>query len=244
MAVYCAPSFSENSAEPTEMTDGQEVFEDLEDRFSYAYGYDLAKKFKAQGIILNVELLADAMQAAFTDGSVRMSEGEVAQTLEIYKEVHAKKLEKERAIVGAKNKEEGEAFLAENAKKEGVVTTESGLQYKVITPGTGDYKPQRNDEVLVHYKAQFVDGTQFDSTYDRDEPFSVKVKQLIDGWSEALQLMTKGAHWELYIPAEIAYGERGSGDYVGPNATLIFDVKLLDIEKKEQKDKKQLSKKQ
>ena len=209
--------------------DQQEVFKTLEDRFSYAWGADLAKKFKSQGLILNVELMAAGMQDVFSDGEKLMSFDEIATTLDVYKQVHAKKLEAKRAADGEKNLKEGATFLAENAKKEGIVVTDSGLQYKVIRAGEGGYKPSLEDEIVVHYRARFVDGTEFDNTYARDEPFSVKAGQLIEGWAEALQLMTKGARWELYIPAEIAYGERGSGEFVGPNATLIFDVELLDV---------------
>lgn len=209
----------------------QDAFEDLDDRFSYAYGYDLAEKFKAEGLELNASLMAEAMQDVFKDRDKKMSAGEVAATLEIFQKIHARKKEEERAVLAEKNKKEGEAFLAKNARKDGVVVTDSGLQYRVITEGDGGYKPTENDEVTVHYQGTFVDGTEFDSTHERNEPYSVKVKQLIDGWSEALQMMSEGARWELYIPAEIAYGERGSGEYVGPNATLIFEVELLEINK-------------
>lgn len=209
----------------------QAVFEDLDDRYSYAYGADLAKKFQAEGIVLNVELLAEAMKDVFTEGDTRMSEGEIAATIGIYQEIHAKKKEAERSVVAEKNKREGEAFLAANASNEGVVVTDSGLQYRVITEGRGDYTPTEDDVVTVHYRGKFVDGTEFDSTYSRDEPYTVKVRRLIDGWAEALQMMSEGAKWELYIPADIAYGEKGAGDYVGPNAVLIFEVELLDVDK-------------
>lgn len=211
----------------------QEDFKDLDDRFSYAYGYDLAEKFRAEGLELNVELMAEAMRAVFDDGEKKMSPGEVATTLEIYREIQLKKKEAERAELAEKNRQEGEAFLAENAEKDGVVVTDSGLQYKIIAEGSGGYTPTDNDEVTVNYRGLFVDGTEFDSTYQRNEPYTVKVKQLIPGWIEALKMMSEGAKWELYIPADIAYGERGSGEYVGPNATLIFEVELLEIERKD-----------
>jgi len=175
--------------------------------------------------------LATAMQTVFDGGEKLMSAGEIAATMEVYREVYIKKKEAERVVAGEKNKKEGEAFLAKNAKQDGVVVTETGLQYKVITAGDGGYKPTIDDEVKVHYSARFVDGTEFDSTHSRNEPYSVKAKQLIDGWAEALQLMSEGAKWELTIPAHLAYGERGSDPYIGPNAVLIFEVELLDIEK-------------
>jgi FKBP-type peptidyl-prolyl cis-trans isomerase len=211
--------------------ENQEEFKTLEDRFSYAYGADLAEKFKAEGIELNVDLLVDGMRAVFDGGEKKMSADEVAKTMQVFEQVHLKKKEQERAVAAEKNKKEGEAFLTENAKKPGVVVTKSGLQYRIIREGKGGYKPGMDDEVKVHYRATFIDGTEFDSTYKRDEPYGVTAKMLIEGWAEALQLMSEGSKWELYIPANLAYGEKGSDPYVGPNAVLIFEVELLDVEK-------------
>ena len=222
----------EAAAKAAAPQENQEQFKTLEDRFSYAYGADLAEKFKAEGIEMNVALMTEGMQAVFGGGERKMDAGEVTATLELYQEFHLKKKEAERAVAGEKNKKEGEAFLSENAKKPGVVVTKSGLQYKVISEGKGGYKPTVEDEVKVHYRARFVDGTEFDSTYKRNEPYSVNAKMLIEGWAEALQLMSAGAKWELYIPANLAYGENGSDPYVGPNAVLIFEVDLLEIEKR------------
>ena len=224
---------SKGAAENTTASgDDQEQFKTLEDRFSYAYGADLGRKFKAEGIELNAALMAEAMQAVFDGGEGKMSEGEIAATMKIYEEVHLKKKEAERAAAAEKNKKEGETFLSENARKPGVVVTRSGLQYRVISEGKGDYKPTVEDELKVHYRARFIDGTEFDSTYKRNEPYSVNARMLISGWAEAVQLMSEGARWELYIPAALAYGEKGSDPYIGPNAVLIFEVELLDIEKR------------
>lgn len=230
--TYSGPVLSEDPDQvETDEKHSKHGFETLDDRFSYAYGADLAEKFKEEGIELNVDILATAMKDAYRGGDMKMPDGEIAATLDIYQKVHTKRKEAERAIIGKKNKEEGEVFLKENAKRDSVIVTQSGLQYKVISEGDGDYTPTENDEVTVHYRGTFIDGTEFDSTYKRNEPYRVKVKQLIPGWTEALKMMSEGAKWELYIPADIAYGERGSGNYVGPNATLIFEVELLDIEK-------------
>jgi FKBP-type peptidyl-prolyl cis-trans isomerase FklB len=127
-----------------------------------------------------------------------------------------------------KNKNDGEAFLAENAKKQGVITLPSGLQYKIIKPGTGR-KPKPTDEVTTHYRGTLIDGTEFDSSYRRGEPTSFPVNGVIAGWTEALQLMPVGAKWQLFIPPHLAYGERGAGGQIGPNATLIFEVELIAI---------------
>lgn len=207
----------------------QVEFKSLEDRFSYAYGLDLATKFKAEGIALNVAQLAAAMDAVFKDGEKKMSVGEVAATMQMFREVHLKEKEERTAAAAEKNKREGEPFLKENAKKDDVIVTKSGLQYKVIVAGKGGKKPSADDEVKVHYRARFIDGTEFDNTYTRGEPYSVNSKMLIDGWAEALQLMSEGSKWELYIPANLAYGEKGSEPHIGPNAVLIFEVELLEI---------------
>lgn len=232
MGAYSEHALSNESAESPD-AENQLEHTSLDERFSYAYGVELAEKFKAEGINLNVSILAKAMQDVFDGGELKMSLGEVAATTQLYEELHYKKKEAERAVLGEKNKQEGEAFLAENAKKKGIVVTDSGLQYKIITKGNGGDKPTIEDEVTVHYRGTFIDGTEFDSTYKRNEAYSVKVKQLIKGWSEALQLMSEGAKWELYIPSDIAYGEKGSDQYVGPNAVLAFEVELLKIKKSE-----------
>jgi FKBP-type peptidyl-prolyl cis-trans isomerase FklB len=132
---------------------------------------------------------------------------------------------------GEKNRIEGEKFLAENKSKEGVQTLPSGLQYKVITPGKGK-KPQITDTVTVHYRGTFIDGIEFDSSYRRGQPASFPVNGVIRGWTEALQLMQEGAKWQLFIPPNLAYGERGAGQAIGPNATLIFEVELISIQGK------------
>ena len=126
--------------------------------------------------------------------------------------------------------EAGRNFLAANAKKEGVVTTASGLQYKVLRQGDGP-KPKATDNVEVHYRGTLMDGTEFDSSYSRGQPASFPVNGVIKGWQEALQAMKEGAHWQIVVPSELAYGESGAGGAIGPKATLIFDVELLKIEK-------------
>jgi FKBP-type peptidyl-prolyl cis-trans isomerase len=234
MACDQRPRSQDSAATAAAAAAGDEKTDDfktLEDRFSYAYGVDLAEKFKAEGIDLNVALLMDGMQSVLGGGERRMSADEVAATMEVFQEVHLKEKEAERAVAAEKNKKEGEAFLAANAKKEGVVVTKSRLQYKVITPGDGGYKPTLDDEVTVHYRGTFIDGTEFDSTYKRNKAYSANPKQLIQGWTEAMLLMSKGAKWELYVPADLAYGEQGSDPYIGPNAVLIFEVELLEIER-------------
>ena len=225
-------SKSKDAAPQTAAEHNQEVFKTMEDRFSYASGLEWAERLKAEGIELNADLMAEAMRAVFNGGEKRMSNEEAAATIGIYREIYEKEKAEKRVVAAEKNKKEGEAFLKENAKKEGVVVTKSGLQYKVITASKAGRKPTVNDEVTVNYRGTFINGTEFDSTYKRNQPYTAAVSALMKGWIEALQLMSKGSKWELYIPAELAYGEEGSEPHVGPNAVLIFEVELLDIEKR------------
>jgi FKBP-type peptidyl-prolyl cis-trans isomerase FklB len=136
-----------------------------------------------------------------------------------------------RQTAGEKNKKEGDQFLAQNKKKEGVNALASGLQYKIIKPGTGK-KPQPTDTVTVQYRGTLIDGTEFDSSYRRGQPATFEVNKVIRGWTEALQLMQEGSKWQLFIPSDLAYGERGAGQQIGPNAALIFEVELLSIQGK------------
>jgi len=134
------------------------------------------------------------------------------------------------ATTPAENKAAGTAFLAENAKKPNIVTTASGLQYEVLTPGTGTASPSSTDNVTVHYKGTTIDGTEFDSSYSRGEPATFPLNRVIAGWTEGVQLMKEGAKYRFYIPSELAYGEQGAGRAIGPNSTLIFDVELIKIQ--------------
>ena len=161
-----------------------------------------------------------------------MTAEEIAETMQAFQQQQMAKMQEEQAAAGAKNAEAGEAFLAENGKQEGVVTTDSGLQYKVVTKGDGA-KPKADDLVSVHYKGTLLDGKEFDSSYKRGEPAEFGVNQVIPGWTEALQLMPVGSKWELVIPADLAYGPGGAGGDIGPNSTLQFEVELLEIKDKE-----------
>jgi FKBP-type peptidyl-prolyl cis-trans isomerase FklB len=145
--------------------------------------------------------------------------------------VFQKEMMAKQQAMADKNKKEGEAFLAENKKKEGVKTLPSGVQYKVIKAGTGK-KPKLTDTVTVHYRGTLIDGTEFDSSYKRGQPASFQVSGVIPGWTEALQLMGEGAKWQLFVPSNLAYGERGTGGPIGPNATLIFEVELISVQEK------------
>ncbi len=204
------------------------------DKLSYAIGMDMGGSLKRNAIDVDIDALVKGLKDALAGGKMMMTEQEQRETLMAFqKEFQAKQQEKMKALA-EKNKKEGEAFLAENKKKPGVKTLPSGLQYKVITEGKGA-SPKETDTVTVNYRGTLIDGTEFDSSYKRNEPATFPVKGVIKGWTEALQLMKEGAKWQLFVPAGLAYGERGAGGVIGPNATLIFEVELLKIGSKENK---------
>jgi len=200
-------------------------------RASYAIGTDIGANFKRQDIDLDPKALAAGIADALA-GKLALTDDEIKQTLNDFKTEMMAKMEAKQKVSGDKNIKDGEAFLAANAKKDGVKTTASGLQYKVIKSGTGK-TPKASDTVKVHYHGTLTDGTVFDSSVERGEPISFPVGGVIPGWTEALQLMKEGDKWQLVIPSKLAYAERGAGGKIGPNSTLIFDVELLSIEKPE-----------
>lgn len=202
---------------------------DPKQRSSYAIGVDIGSNMKRQEIDIDATALAAGLVESFS-GKAQLTEAEVKQAItELRTELMAK-AEAKGKIEGDKNAKAGEAFLAGNARKAGVKTTASGLQYKVIKSGAGK-TPKATDTVKVHYHGTLIDGSVFDSSVDRGEPATFGVSQVIPGWTEVLQLMKEGDKWQVYIPAKLAYGERSPSPKIGPNATLIFDVELLSIEK-------------
>ena len=204
------------------------------DKLSYAIGMDMGGSLKRNSIDVDIDALVKGLKDALAGGKMMMTEQEQRETLMAFqKEFQVKQQEKMKALAET-NKKEGEAFLAENKKKKGVKTLPSGLQYKIITEGKGA-SPKETDTVTVNYRGTLIDGTEFDSSYKRNEPATFPVKGVIRGWTEALQLMKEGAKWQLFIPSDLAYGERGAGGTIGPNATLIFEVELLKIAPKENK---------
>ncbi len=199
-----------------------------EDKESYAVGVQLGN-FVNNGIdILDLELVIQGIRDVCAEKDLPLDEAEVqAAFMQAQKKLQAAAQVK-MAEAGAENKAEGQAWLAENATKEGVQTTASGLQYKVITEGTGA-SPTQADSVTTNYRGTLIDGTQFDSSYDRGEPATFPVTGVIAGWTEALQLMKVGGKWELYIPYDLAYGEQGRPPVIPPASTLIFEIELLEI---------------
>ena len=200
-----------------------------QDKISYSIGLNIGRNFKSQGIDANPDLVSAAIRDVLKGNKPLLTEEEAMAVLgNFQKEMRAKQTAK-ASESGDKSKKEGSAFLAANKLKDGVKTTASGLQYKVIKTGTGKI-PKATDTVKTHYAGTLIDGTEFDSSIKRGEPATFPVGGVIKGWTEALQLMPVGSKWLLFIPADIAYGERGAGQAIGPNATLIFDIELLSIE--------------
>ena len=202
--------------------------ETLEQKASYSFGVDFAKRLKQQGIELDISALNRGIKDQASGSTLAMEAGEMTQVKAEYTEQLRAKLVQEQQQLAAKNLEAGKQFLAENAKKEGVVTTASGLQYKVISSGDGKM-PKAEDTVTTHYRGTLIDGREFDSSYSRGQPASFPVKGVIKGWTEALQLMKVGDKWELYIPSELAYGEAQRSELIQPNSTLVFELELLGI---------------
>lgn len=199
------------------------------DKVSYSIGLDIGKNLKNQSIEIDPNLLARGIQDAISGGKPLLTEEEVQGVMTAFSQEMQSKMAAKSKAAADKNQKEGEAFLAENKKKKDIVTLPSGLQYKVITAGKGK-KPKATDTVTTHYRGTLIDGTEFDSSHKRGEPASFPVSGVIPGWTEALQLMPIGSKWQLFVPANLAYGPRGAGQQIGPNATLIFEVELLSIQ--------------
>lgn len=191
------------------------------DQFSYALGMIIGERVVKQYGDVNYELLLDGIKAQHKGQETLLSMEDAGATLNAY-------MEKELAAKSDVNKAKGEAYLQENAQKEGVMVTESGLQYRVITATDGAI-PMATDQVTVHYRGTLIDGTEFDSSYARGEPASFGLNQVIPGWSEGVQLMNVGSKFEFVIPQALGYGERGAGGAIGPFETLIFEVELIEI---------------
>jgi FKBP-type peptidyl-prolyl cis-trans isomerase len=204
------------------------VLETEKQKISYSIGLNIGKNCKQDQIDLDMEALMRGVKDAMSDSTPLLTQAQIQETMQkLQQEMMTKQNEKANAM-SDENKKAGEMFLAENANKEGVITLPSGLQYKIIKAGTGA-KPKLTDEVTTHYRGTLIDGTEFDSSYKRGEPTSFPVNGVISGWTEALQLMPVGSKWQLFVPSHLAYGARGAGGTIGPNATLVFDIELLAI---------------
>src|SRR5271163_1382002 len=201
------------------------------DKASYAVGLNVGKSLQRESIDVDPAIVEQGIKDALAGGKTLMTDEEVKAAMAALKAAAQKNQEAKMAQAGDANKKEGDAFLAANKTKEGVVTLPSGLQYKILQAGTGP-KPTVEDEVICNYKGTLLNGTEFDSSYKRGQPIKISLSHVIKGWSEALQLMPVGSKWELYVPSELAYGAQAPGPPIGANATLVFEVELLSIRPK------------
>lgn len=200
----------------------------LQQKASYSYGVDVATRLKQQGIELDSIALTRGISDAFTDNELALTDEDRLQAKTEFQTQLRDALTKKQSETADVNLAAGKAFLDENAKKPDVITTDSGLQYKVLTKGEGK-QPKATDTVTTHYKGTLIDGREFDSSYKRNQPASFPVKGVIAGWTEALQLMHVGDKWQLFIPSELAYGATKRSELIEANSTLIFEIELLSI---------------
>ena len=228
--LFMAPLFAgaliacqEQAKEPAPVT-----FDTPEKRLSYGIALRMSERMVADGMVMDVDAYALGMRDACEGAEARLTEEEINAEMMAFQEKVEAEREAAQAQVAEGNAEAGAAFLAENAQREGIIVTDSGLQYEVVTAGDGA-SPGPDDQVEVHYRGTLIDGTVFDSSYDRGQTVTFGVTQVIPGWTEALQLMKEGDKYNLYIPSDLAYGAGGAGQVIGPNSTLIFEVELIKI---------------
>jgi FKBP-type peptidyl-prolyl cis-trans isomerase len=209
------------------------VLKTPKDKESYAIGLNIGKGLHKDAVDVDPAILLRGLKDALAGGKTLMTDDEAKAAMVALQADLRKKQDAKMAIAGDANKKEGDAFLAENKTKEGVITLPSGLQYKILKEGTGP-KPTAKDSVVCNYKGTLLDNTEFDSSYKRGQPATFPVGQVIKGWTEVLQLMPVGSKWEVFVPSDLAYGARGAGPGapIGPNATLIFEIELLSIQSK------------
>lgn len=230
--VSCNQSDTQNQ---TEIKTGKKLSLNSEaKKTSYSMGYNMGKNFKEIYDKIDHDSLIQGILDAVDQRDPQITMKEISDTLTKLQQQVAEKKRKEQKTMAEENKKIGAQFLEKNAKETGIKTTSSGLQYRVINQGKGP-KPVSTDRVRVHYRGKFINGNEFDSSYKRGEPTTFRLDQVIPGWTEALQLMNTGAKFEVYIPSELAYGERGAGNVIAPNSTLIFEIELLEILKSDSK---------
>lgn len=205
-----------HAAEPTLSTDKEKV--------SYLLGYQVGSQLKQQGFEIDIQALSFAIQDVMAGNAMRLTEAQAREVMERQQQQLMEKQQQQSKV----NAEEGKAFLAANKEKAGVTTLDNGLQYMVIAEGKGK-QPKETDTVTVHYRGTLIDGTEFDSSHGRGEPATFPVNRVIPGWTQILQLMKEGDKWQVFIPSELAYAERGAGAQIGPNATLIFEIELIKV---------------
>ncbi len=216
-SLVCMFATTAIGAEPSALTTEKQ-------KFSYTIGFQIAQNIKNRGLDVDAKALAQAIEDVLGGKQPQLSMADMQAAMAVFQR---KQLEA-RAAIAAKNQQAGETYLADNKKKDGVVTLPSGLQYKVMQKGSGK-KPTAKDTVVVNYRGTLLSGEEFDSSYTRGQPATLEVNGVIQGWQQALQLMPVGSKWQVVIPPDLAYGARGAGDSIGPNETLIFEIELMEI---------------
>jgi FKBP-type peptidyl-prolyl cis-trans isomerase FklB len=204
------------------------VLKTEKDKLSYAMGMDLGTQLKSKGVDIDADVFTRALRAALAGDKTLLTDAEAKAIITELQKVMITKQAAEVKVLAEKNKQEGDAFLAANKTKPGVTTLPSGLQYKIIKEGTGT-KPVATDTVVCNYRGTLIDGKEFDSSYKRGQPATFPLGKVIKGWTEILQMMPVGSTWQVFIPPDLAYGDRGAGTDIGPNATLIFEIQLIAI---------------
>lgn len=227
-AVLCSVAFQAAMAVDAPATTGSAALTNEADKISYSIGVDIGQSFRKQNIQINSDLFMTGLKDGQSDKQSLLSKEEIYQTLVNLQNRLAQQQAETTAQQAKDNLAKGEAFLAKNKTATGIKTTASGLQYRVIKEGKGT-TPKPGDIVTTHYRGHLIDGTEFDSSYKRNEPATFTVNAVIPGWTEALQLMTPGSKFELFIPSNLAYGSQGIGRIIGPNETLIFEIELLSV---------------
>ena len=209
-------------------TTTNDTLNSLEKKASYAVGADIAAKIKATNVRFDAEALSQGLKDSLSGATLLLSPKQMSNARDSYMTQAKAKIQKEQTAIGKTNLEAGNKFLKANAKKDGITTTSSGLQYQVVTNGDGK-RPFEDDTVVTHYRGTLIDGREFDSSYSRNKPATFPVNGVIKGWTEALQLMQVGSKWKLFIPAHLAYGATKRSELIQANSTLIFDIELLEI---------------
>ena len=216
--LLATPAFAEKKVE----------LKTAKDRQSYSIGFDMASSIKRNGLDVDPNILTKAIKDALSGGKPLMTEQEMRESIVALQKDMAAKQQDRKKELGDKNKKDGEAFLAENRKKEGVTTLPSGLQYVILAEGKGK-QPKATDTVTVQYRGTLIDGAEFDSSYKRGQPATFALNKVIKGWTEGVQLIKEGGKIRLFVPSGLAYGDRGAGAQIGPGTTLIFEIELLSV---------------
>jgi FKBP-type peptidyl-prolyl cis-trans isomerase FklB len=206
-----------------------QTLESLKEKESYSIGYQVGLSMMRDGVEVDIDILIQGLQDAISEKDPILSNEEMRGIIVARKERAREASMQKQLETRAKNAEESQKFLAENVKKQGNMTTESGLQYKILKAGEG-ISPESGDTVTVHYKGTFIDGEEFDSSYSKGEPQTFQVNRVIKGWTEALQMMKVGAKWKIFLPPRLAYGQKGDGETIPPNKVLVFEIELLSVE--------------